>query len=109
MAASRLGRFLLRRLAEAVLVLVGVTIVVFVIMRLAPGDPARLMLPDTAPDSAVQVMRQQMGLDQPTYVQLGRFLARAATGDFGDSFYFRTPVSEVVFDALPATVWLTVA
>jgi peptide/nickel transport system permease protein len=103
-----MSRFLLRRLLEGIVVMAGISVLVFVIMRLAPGDPARLMLPDTAPEAAVVAMRQEMGLDRPVYEQLARFLARAATGDFGKSYYYNQPVARVVTEAVPATMALAV-
>jgi peptide/nickel transport system permease protein len=102
-------RFFLRRLLEGAVVMIGISIVVFVIMRMAPGDPASLMLPDTAPQEAVEEMRRHLGLEQPVYVQLGRFVVRAVMGDFGNSYYYNQPVARVVLEALPATAWLTLA
>lgn len=101
-------RFLVRRLLEGIFVMFGISVVVFVIMRLAPGDPAALMLPDTAPKEAIEEMRETLGLDRPVYVQLGRFISRAVGGDFGKSYYYNEPVVEMVREALPNTVWLTV-
>lgn len=102
-----MGRYLLQRVVQGGVVAFGVTVLVFVIARLAPGDPARLLLPETAPEEAVQAMRKELGLSRPIPVQFARFLSRAARGDMGESLYFTgQKVVRVVQDSLPATVEL---
>ncbi|MBP1779687.1 MAG: binding-protein-dependent transport system inner rane component, partial [candidate division NC10 bacterium] len=78
-------RYIIRRLALSLFVLFGVSIVVFGLIHLAPGDPARLMLYDTAPEEEVQAMRKTLGLDQPLYLQYWLFLSNALRGDLGQS------------------------
>lgn len=99
-------QFLVRRTLSTVAVIFGVTLILFFLIRLAPGDPARLMLPDTAPEEAVQLLRERLGLDRPLPVQYFRFLAGTVRGDFGTSYLFRAPVERVVWDGLKTTAQL---
>lgn len=102
-----MGRYLLQRLAQGAVVAFGVILLVFVIVRLAPGDPARLLLPETAPVEAVRAMQRELGLDRPIPVQFARFLSRAVRGDMGDSLYFTGQrVVAVVIAYLPRTIEL---
>jgi ABC-type dipeptide/oligopeptide/nickel transport system permease component len=101
--------YILRRVAQSALTLLGVSVLVFVILRVLPGDPARMLLPDGAPESAVAELIRQLGLREPLIVQYGLFLRSVAHGDFGQSFQYRAPALRVVLERLPATVQLTVA
>jgi peptide/nickel transport system permease protein len=101
--------YVLRRVAQSALTLLGVSVLVFVILRVLPGDPARMLLPDGAPESAVAELNRQLGLREPLIVQYGLFLRSVAHGDFGQSFQYRAPALQVVLERLPATVQLTVA
>ena len=99
--------YILRRVAQSALTLLGVSVLVFVILRVLPGDPARMLLPDGAPESAVAELNRQLGLREPLIVQYGLFLRSVAQGDFGQSFQYRAPALRVVLERLPATVQLT--
>jgi ABC-type dipeptide/oligopeptide/nickel transport system permease component len=101
--------YILRRLAQSALTLLGVSVLVFVILRVLPGDPARMLLPDGAPESAVAELNRHLGLREPLIVQYGFFLRSVARGDFGQSFQYRAPALQVVLERLPATVHLTLA
>ncbi len=101
--------YILRRLAQSALTLLGVSVLVFAILRVLPGDPARMLLPDGAPESAVAELNRQLGLREPLVVQYGLFLRSVARGDFGQSFQYRAPALRVVLERLPATVQLTLA
>jgi peptide/nickel transport system permease protein len=98
--------YVARRFAQSLLVILGVLVFVFVLLRIT-GDPAALMLP---PDHSYEdevFMRQQLGLDQPLPVQLGRFLLSAVQGDFGTSLRFREQRAlPLVVERFPATVEL---
>ena len=98
--------YIARRLVHSVFVLVGVTILVFFVLRTI-GDPARLMLPLEAPEAQVEALRARMGFDQPVPVQLGRFLADAIRGDFGVSVWQGVPAMPLVLSRFPATLYLT--
>lgn len=101
--------YLLSRLAQALLVLLGVSLVVFLLLRLAPGDPARALLPEGASAEDLAAVRAQLGLDQPLPVQYARFLGGALRGDLGSSIMQDRPALELVLARLPATLQLTAA
>ena len=75
-------------------VVAGVCIITFIISHLIPGDPARLLAGDRASDEIVQDIRQQLGLDQPLYIQFGRYVEALAHGDLGTSIRTGRPVAE---------------
>jgi peptide/nickel transport system permease protein len=102
-------RYVLQRLGQSALTLLGVSVLVFVILRVLPGDPARMLLPDGAPESAVAELNRQLGLREPFIIQYGLFLKSVARGDFGQSFQYRAPALRVVLERLPATIQLTLA
>jgi len=102
-------RYVLQRLGQSAVTLLGVSVLVFVILRVLPGDPARMLLPDGAPESAVAELNRQLGLREPVIVQYGLFLKSVARGDFGQSFQYRAPALQVVLERLPATIQLTLA
>ena len=66
--------YLLRRIAQSILTLIGMSVLVFVILRVLPGDPAKMLLPEGAPQSAVDELNRHLGLKEPLYVQYGIFL-----------------------------------
>jgi ABC-type dipeptide/oligopeptide/nickel transport system permease component len=101
--------YLLRRLWQSALTLVGVSVLVFVILRVLPGDPARLLLPDGAPQSAVDELNRHLGLKEPLPVQYAMFVRSVFRGDFGESFQYRAPALRVVVERLPATIHLALA
>jgi peptide/nickel transport system permease protein len=88
-------------------VLLGVSIVVFFMVRAIPGDPAQLLLGQQATQAQVEQVRQNMGLDKPVIVQYGIFLADAVRGDLGDSIVTGRPVTTELLARLPATLELT--
>jgi peptide/nickel transport system permease protein len=85
-----------RRLAQAIPVLLIITVAAFSVIHLVPGDPARVMLGSRATDEAVQVLREQLGLDKPLVTQYLDFLKAAAQLDFGDSLFQRTAIGPIV-------------
>ncbi|MDM7886956.1 ABC transporter permease [Curtobacterium sp. RHCJP20] len=102
----------LRRLAGGVGVLWAVATIVFVAIRLIPGDPALAILGgpgSQASAEAVESVRREYGLDQPVLAQYAVFLGRLSTGHLGDSYAFRTPVSELLAQQVPVTLTLAVA
>lgn len=98
-------KLILRRLAFAVLVLWVVGTVVFFLSR-AVGDPARLILPISAPQEQVDALRDQLGLSDPLHEQYVRFLGDTASGDLGRSTWTGRPVFDVIREALPKTMLL---
>lgn len=99
-------RFILRRLLLAIPALIGTSILIFILIRLIPGDPARLMLGEGVTDEQVASYRKAMGYNDSIPVQYARFVQHVATGDLGTSVYTRRPVLEDIEDRLPATLEL---
>jgi ABC-type dipeptide/oligopeptide/nickel transport system permease component len=98
--------YLLRRLAQSVLVLLGVSFVVFFILYLT-GDPALVLLPPDATAEDIREFRARMGFNDPFVVQYGRFLGGALRGDFGQSVRHGEPAFHLVLERLPATFELS--
>lgn len=89
-------RFLVIRIVHAALTVIAISIAVFVLLRVASGDPARLVLGPLAPPSAVTALRQELGLDDPIPEQYGTWVGGLVTGDFGDSISRHTSVSSLI-------------
>ena len=98
--------YLVRRLAQSLIVLLGVSFVVFFILHLT-GDPAAVLLPPDASAEDLQRFRQAMGFDDPFFVQYGRFLRGALQGDFGQSIRHGEPAFGLVVERMPATFELS--
>ena len=99
---------LLERLLQLVPVLLGVSLIVFVMMALTPGDPVEIMVGDqSVTPEQIAMMRSDLGLDRPLHERFFVFLGNALQFDFGQSFYHRRPVADVIAERLPATIELT--
>lgn len=105
--SSNLQRYVLKRLAQAIPVFLFVTVVIFGLMRAAPGDPARIMLGPKATESAVQALEQKWGFNEPLYVQYFKWMANMLTGDFGRSLSDGKPVAKLLAQRLPVTLTLS--
>jgi len=105
---SQLLRYLATRLALAPLMLALIASLVFLLLRVAPGDPIDALLGPKAPAAARAALRAQLGLDQPLPVQYGHFLADLLRGDLGLSQNSREPVLAIIRDSLPASLELGV-
>ncbi|MBI3126592.1 MAG: ABC transporter permease [Candidatus Tectomicrobia bacterium] len=102
-------RYIVKRLVQMLPVLLGVTLTVFLILHLTPGDPAQVMLgPEATPESIAQ-LREELGLNRPIYVQYFLWLARVVQGDLGRSFAMKAPVGPLVWERFKATFILTVS
>ena len=101
--------FLARRLGFAVVTLFSVLTLVFLIVRILPGDPVLVILGDQASPASVIALRQRLGLDQSLPVQYGHFLLQALRGDLGTSMISGRPVTEEILAVLPYTLELTIA
>lgn len=99
-------RLLLRRLGISFVVLIGVSMLIFAIARIIPGDPARIALGPNATAEQVERIRAEMHLDEPIPVQYGFFLRDLARGDLGTSLYTNRPVTIDIAQFLPATLEL---
>lgn len=101
--------FILRRLGAVVPVLLAVSVLVFLMSHLTPGDPATIMLGENASAADVERLRHQLGLDRPLPVQYGRYLAGVLHGDLGQSIRSGRPVALEIWDRFPPTLQLTLA
>ncbi|MDE0112789.1 MAG: ABC transporter permease [Albidovulum sp.] len=104
-----MGRYVFSRFAQALVVIIIVSIIVFLIMYLVPGDAVTVLAgPDPTPE-VVEALRVMLGLDQPLPVQYGKWAIAAMQGDLGTSPIIGRPVSELIWSRLPATLELAVA
>ena len=99
-----MGLFLAKRLATFVATLAGTTVITFLALEILPGDPARVILGVEAPDSAVQALREQLGLDRPALERYLDWVGSLATGNFSNSYTYSVPVDELLAARLEITV-----
>lgn len=99
-------KYIGKRLLAMIPVIIGITILVFFIMKLAPGDPARMILGDNATEEALAAKRAELGLDKPLLVQYGNYMIGLLHGDMGISWTNERSVSDEVFSRFPATLKL---
>ncbi len=102
-------QYLLKRLFFLAVTLLGVSVIVFLLVHLSPGDPVRIMLGEQARPDEVERLTRLYGFDRPLYEQYGRWLAQALTGDLGVSIRQGVPVLGLIAQRLPATLELAVA
>ncbi|KXK59311.1 glutathione ABC transporter permease [Micromonospora rosaria] len=103
-----MARFVLRRLLQSAVVLLGVTLVVFLLLQLVPGDPVRVALGTRFDQETYDALRERSGLDRPLLAQYLSYVGHALTGDLGVSFRSGQPVTTIVLERLPATLSLAV-
>ena len=101
--------YLLHRMTGALLVIFGVTAIVFLLIHLVPGDPVEVMLGESASLADREALRIALGLDRPVLVQFSGYLEGLLHLDLGTSFHYRQPVSDLLLDRLPATGLLAAA
>jgi peptide/nickel transport system permease protein len=101
-------RFLARRVLQAIPVVIGVTIVVFILIHLVPGDPARTALGSHATPEAIQRLNHEWGLDRTLPDQYRLFVERLLSGDLGTSLRYERSAGALVIERLPVTIWLIV-
>ncbi len=107
-----MGRYIVKRLLQAVPLLLGIATITFFIVHLAPGDPMDMYLEprfrrEIDPE-VIELVRQKYGLDQPIHVQYLRWLGNLAKGDLGESFYYRRPVASLIAERVPYTLQLAI-
>ena len=102
-------RFIAKRLIGSIPILIGVTLIIFILLHIVPGDPVTLMMKEHVDPDTIARVRAQMHLDAPIYVQYFDFLWEALQGDFGISYKLSRPVSTLLLDAFPNTFVLAVA
>ena len=96
----------LKRLVQAIPILLLVSLVSFGLIKLVPGDPAVVMGGTNATAAEIDQIRRNLGLDQPLWVQIGAFYANLAQGDLGRSLLLGVPVTSAIIERLPATLWI---
>ena len=99
----------IERFLQLIPVLLGISLIVFFMIELTPGDPVEIMLGDeiSTPEQEAS-LRHEMGLDQPVHIRYYRFISNALFLEFGQSFYHRRPVIDLITERLPATIELTI-
>jgi peptide/nickel transport system permease protein len=103
-----MSRYLSRRILGAIVVMWAVATLVFFMLRIVPGDPIGAMLFDAGDAAAVEALRHKLGLDEPIWVQYGKWFWLVLQGDFGSSIYgSNIPVAQAIVEALPRTISLT--
>jgi peptide/nickel transport system permease protein len=101
--------YILRRLVSLIPVLLGISLIVFFLLRLIPGDPAATLLGTHATPTAVRELRDQLGLNRPVLNQYLTFLGHLLQGNLGYSYFYASPVTGLIATSLPVTLWLLVA
>ena len=101
-------KFIIRRLLSLIPVILGVTFFVFMVMQLAPGDAAKLLLGEGATQEQVEELREEMGLNDPVIVQYVRYMVNFCKGDLGTSYATKRPVADEVFSRFPYTFNLSI-
>ncbi|MDF1495378.1 ABC transporter permease [Caproiciproducens sp. CPB-2] len=102
-------KYIVKRILMLIPVLLGVSVIVFLIMRVFSPDPAPIVLGQHATVEAANAWRAANGLDAPLYIQFFNFIKGAVTGDLGTSYYTKTPVTQEIFSRFPATIELALA
>src|SRR6185503_15794766 len=100
--------YIARRLLYAVPILLGVSMLVFALIHLAPGDVVDLLVPPEVPREVADTLRRRFALDQPIYIQYAAWLGRLLVGDLGISFFTNRPVADELFSALGNTLMLAI-
>src|SRR3990167_345461 len=98
--------FLFRRLLSTLPVLLIVSLLVFLMLRLTPGDPAAILAGDAASTDQIARIRESLGLDRPILMQFGIWFGNVLTGDLGESFYYKTTVTSLIAHRLEPTLSL---
>src|SRR5262245_31375475 len=101
-----MGRFLLRRLAQIVPTLFLVSVLIFGLQQLLPGDPAVALAGEERAPETIRYLRQKFHLDEPLPVRYGYWLAGVVRGDLGDSVRIQKPVGDLILEKLPVTIQL---
>ncbi|MDO5417012.1 MAG: ABC transporter permease [Lachnospiraceae bacterium] len=98
----------LKRLLIAIPVLIGVILIIFIMLRIVPGDPVVTMMGEHVNQAVIDKVSREMGLDQPLYIQFFKYVGNALHGDFGTSYRLNRNVTRIILDAFPNTVKLSI-
>ncbi|MEZ5850376.1 MAG: ABC transporter permease [Hyphomicrobiaceae bacterium] len=102
-----MAQYLLKRIAAAIPVMLIVAVVVFLMLRLTPADPAAIIAGDFANDQQIAEIRQKLGLDQPMVTQFARWIGNMGKGDFGESFFYKKKVADLIIERMEPTLALS--
>ncbi len=102
-------RKIVSRILVAIPILVGVVLLIFIMLRVVPGDPVTTMLGEHVNEQTIEKISREMGLDQPLYVQFFQYVGNALRGDFGTSYRMNRKVGEVIMEAFPHTLKLSLS
>lgn len=102
-------RNILNRVIQAAIVMLGVALLIFIMLRIVPGSAIVTMMGEHAKLETIERMTRELGLDQPIYVQFWRYISDAVRGDFGTSYSLNRSVTELIGAAFPNTVRLALA
>ncbi|MDZ7837303.1 MAG: ABC transporter permease [Actinomycetota bacterium] len=98
--------YIIRRILQVIPVIIGVTLILFILMYIIPEDPARLILQKGATEQALANLRAKMGIDKPVYVQYWRYIKQLAQGNLGTSYRYRRPVNSILAEHYPNSIRL---
>ena len=101
--------YVFKRLLGLIPTLLIVAVLVFLFVHLLPGDPARLIAGPEADAEVIELVRKQLGLDQPLHIQFWHYMTNVLQGDFGTSMVSRRPVAEEIASRFMPSLWLTIA
>ncbi len=104
-----MNKYIIRRVLSSIPILLGVTLIIFILLNIVPGDPVALMMEEHINPDVIERVRKQMHLDDPVLIRYLRFLWNALHGDFGISYKLNRPVSSLIIDAFPKTMALALA
>lgn len=99
---------ILKRIAISIPVLIGVILIIFIMLRVVPGDPVATMMGEHVNQAVIEKVSREMGLDQPLYIQFFKYVANALHGDFGTSYRLNRNVTNIILESFPNTVKLSV-
>ena len=101
-------QYVIKRLFSIIPVLIGISLLLFLMLRMLPGDPAQVLAGEMATPEEVEIIRHQLGLDRPIYTQYAFFLSRLSRFDLGRSARTQNPVTEEIWARLPNTMLLAI-
>lgn len=104
-----MGKYIIRRLFDLLPTIFVVAVIVFVVTRMIPGDPASVMLGPQASVEDVEELREKLGLNEPLYVQFGQYIGDLVRGDFGVSLTYNEPIVSLIMDRFPNTLILAIS
>ncbi len=104
-----MSKYIIRRILLMIPILLGVSLIVFSLMHLTPGDPVQIMLGDFAQPAQVEIMRENLGLNDPIHIQYFNFVRNSLQGDFGRSIHYNEPVINLIKARVGFTINLSLA